>query len=103
MLNGRKSALTKPIIMIFAALLIATGGLLIVHPAMAQTAQAPVGVANSNFDFYPYQGSGASYPSARFDTTVNIQTTLSATGYFTGATEGCSADDLWTYQPLALR
>ena len=77
------------------------GALAVLRPATAQTtctSCTPVGLANSNYDFYPYQASGASYPTARFDTTVNIQTTLAATGYFSGETEGCTADDLWTYQ-----
>jgi hypothetical protein len=98
--NLKQSGVTRLIVLSLALLLIVSA-LAVVRPSLAQTpctTCTPVGVANSNYDFYPYQASGATYPTARFDTTVNIQTTMSATGYFSGETEGCTADDLWTYQ-----
>jgi hypothetical protein len=100
-LSIKNNGLTRPLVVSVALLLVIGAFASVASPSIAQTpctSCAPVGFGNSNYDFYPYQGTGSSYPTARFDTTVNIQTSMSADGYFTGATEGCSADDLWTYQ-----
>lgn len=84
------------------ALLLIIGAFAAVFISSAQTCVdcgSPVGFAgNTNYNFYPYESSGSGYPTTRFDTTVNIQTSFSASGYFTGLLEGCSADDSFTYQ-----
>jgi hypothetical protein len=95
--RSSSSSLVKTIVISISLLLVFSAFGFLARPSNAQ-ASTPVGFANSNYNFYAYQSSSTSYPTARFDTTVNIQSSLSATGYFTGATEGCSANDLWTYQ-----
>jgi hypothetical protein len=87
---------------LFLLLIIGASSALAVIPlaAGAQTCTncTPVGFGNSNYNLYPYAASGSQYPPASLDVGVLINSTFSATGYFTGATEGCTADGQWTYQ-----
>ena len=82
------------------AVSIALGPAFSAIPAAASTCTncTPVGIGNSNYNVYPFQASGAAYPATSLTVGVQINTTMSASGYFTGETEGCTTDDQWTYQ-----